>query len=149
MARVHPNRVVEDEALNRVDDCAAGIPIGNIFVSADSVLDELTVVAVVEALRKSIAERSHLRNALTALAGVQFDTTDYLAYFMNEYGEQIVFRQGLGDPLASLLHSDFDWEPIVFDPEVVTGAQRAARMGVRTVSDSVHVPGAGRGGAVE
>ncbi|GGN73640.1 hypothetical protein [Nocardia rhizosphaerihabitans] len=99
MARVHPNRVVEDEALNRVDDCAAGIPIGNIFVSADSVLDELTVVAVVEALRKSIAERSHLRNALTALAGVQFDTTDYLAYFMNEYGEQIVFRQGLGDPL--------------------------------------------------
>ncbi|MFD6393912.1 hypothetical protein [Nocardia sp. NPDC060259] len=99
------------------------------------------MVTVVEALRKSIAERSHLRNALTALAGVQFDTTDYLAYFMNEYGEQIVFRQVLGDPLASLLHSDFDWEPIVFDPEVVTGAQRAARMGVRKVSDLVHVPG--------
>ncbi|WP_378734203.1 DUF4365 domain-containing protein [Nocardia brasiliensis] len=112
-----------------------GRSIRSVSISVRSVLDDHTVAQFIEQLRMSIAARSQVRNALSALTGHRLDTTDYLAYFMNEHGEELVFRQRRGKPEASLLHSDYDWEPIVFDPDVLTGEQRAARLGIDTVRD--------------
>ena len=35
----------------------------------------------------------------------------YLGYFVNEFGEQLVFVHDDGDAHATLFHGDVDWEP--------------------------------------
>jgi hypothetical protein len=40
---------------------------------------------------------------------------DYVGYFCNAYGEELVFVQRKGEATATLLHSDCDWEPITID----------------------------------
>jgi hypothetical protein len=35
----------------------------------------------------------------------------YLGYFVNRFGEQLVFVHDDGDAHATLFHSDIDWEP--------------------------------------
>ena len=35
----------------------------------------------------------------------------YLGYFVNKFGEQLVFVYDDGDVHATLLHDDVDWEP--------------------------------------
>ena len=37
---------------------------------------------------------------------------DYLGYFTNQHGEEIVFIQTPGEEMARLIHSDYDWEPV-------------------------------------
>ncbi|TDD75378.1 hypothetical protein E1293_28465 [Actinomadura darangshiensis] len=34
----------------------------------------------------------------------------YVGYFLNEYGEELVFAQRLGENTARLWHSDADWQ---------------------------------------
>ena len=38
-------------------------------------------------------------------------TGRYLGYFVNKFGEQLVFVHDDGDPHATLFHGDVDWEP--------------------------------------
>jgi hypothetical protein len=40
---------------------------------------------------------------------------DYVGYFCNAYGEELVFVQRKGEATAMLLHSDCDWQPITLD----------------------------------
>ena len=40
---------------------------------------------------------------------------DYVGYFCNAYGEELVFVQRKGEATATLLHSDCDWMPITID----------------------------------
>jgi hypothetical protein len=40
---------------------------------------------------------------------------DYVGYFCNAYGEELVFVQRKGEATATLLHSDCDWQPIMID----------------------------------
>lgn len=35
----------------------------------------------------------------------------YLGYFVNKFGEQLVFLHDDGEPDATVLHGDVDWEP--------------------------------------
>jgi hypothetical protein len=35
----------------------------------------------------------------------------YLGYFVNKFGERLVFVHDAGDAHATLFHSDVDWEP--------------------------------------
>ncbi|WP_406353473.1 hypothetical protein [Streptomyces sp. NBC_00658] len=47
---------------------------------------------------------------LARLCGGEITDKDYVGYFMNEYGEELVFAQRRGENTARLWHSDADWE---------------------------------------
>ncbi|WP_306320500.1 MULTISPECIES: hypothetical protein [unclassified Streptomyces] len=47
---------------------------------------------------------------LAKLCGGDISGEDYVGYFMNEHGEELVFAQRRGDKKAQLWHSDADWE---------------------------------------
>ncbi|MFD6392957.1 hypothetical protein [Nocardia sp. NPDC060259] len=52
-----------------------------------------------------------LRHVLAEISGHPIGDHDYVAFFVNEHGEQMVFVR---EPLAEhgfFLHSDLDWEP--------------------------------------
>lgn len=111
------------------------IKVRSITVPSNAVLDEHSIDEAVGEMRRYIAERGEIRHALSKLVGRRFDTTDYVSYFLNELGEELVFRQQRGNSVATLLHSDFDWFPVEVVPDPLTGKQRAARLGVSTVQD--------------
>lgn len=58
---------------------------------------------------------------------------DYISYFENEFGEQLIFVYLNRTQTATLYHSDYDWEPVeVVDglaPEMVTNAQERLWLG--------------------
>ncbi|MDJ1137028.1 hypothetical protein [Streptomyces iconiensis] len=47
---------------------------------------------------------------LASLCGGEITDKDYVGYFMNEHGEEMVFAQRRGQKTARLWHSDVDWE---------------------------------------
>ncbi|MER7565305.1 hypothetical protein ACGFWE_27800 [Streptomyces sp. NPDC048523] len=47
---------------------------------------------------------------LARLCGGEITDKDYVGYFMNEYGEELVFAQRRGEKTARLWHSDADWK---------------------------------------
>lgn len=47
---------------------------------------------------------------LARLCGGTITAKDYVGYFMNEHGEELVFAQRRGDRTARLWHSDADWQ---------------------------------------
>ncbi|MEU4049613.1 hypothetical protein AB0F09_10475 [Streptomyces olivaceus] len=47
---------------------------------------------------------------LARLCGGEITDKDYVGYFMNEYGEELVFAQRRGEKIARLWHSDADWK---------------------------------------
>ncbi|MCI2423426.1 DUF4365 domain-containing protein [Saccharopolyspora sp. K220] len=82
-----------------------------------------------------------IAHVLGKISGIKFDTTDYLSYFVNQAGEQLIFHQERGVPYATLLHEDFDWDPVDFFPDEITGEQRARAMGVSTLEDMARLTG--------
>ncbi|MEU4043114.1 hypothetical protein ACK389_21440 [Streptomyces antibioticus] len=47
---------------------------------------------------------------LARLCGGEITDKDYVGYFMNEFGEELVFAQRRGEKTARLWHSDADWK---------------------------------------
>lgn len=47
---------------------------------------------------------------LARLCGGEIAGEDYVGYFMNEHGEELVFAQRPGEKTARLWHSDVDWQ---------------------------------------
>ncbi|MFE2482560.1 hypothetical protein [Streptomyces mirabilis] len=47
---------------------------------------------------------------LARLCGGEITDKEYVGYFMNDYGEELVFAQRRGEKTARLWHSDADWE---------------------------------------
>ncbi|MEV5443758.1 hypothetical protein AB0N23_14640 [Streptomyces sp. NPDC052644] len=47
---------------------------------------------------------------LASLCGGSITSEDYVGYFMNEHGEELVFAQRRGEKAARLWHSDMDWQ---------------------------------------
>ncbi|MFE4368688.1 hypothetical protein ACFRMN_10650 [Streptomyces sp. NPDC056835] len=47
---------------------------------------------------------------LARLCGGTITSKDYVGYFLNEHGEELVFAQSRGDKTARLWHSDADWK---------------------------------------
>ncbi|MGW0772690.1 hypothetical protein ACWD01_03330 [Streptomyces sp. NPDC002835] len=51
-----------------------------------------------------------IESLLARLCGGQITDKDYVGYFMNECGEELVFAQRMGEKTARLWHSDADWK---------------------------------------
>ncbi|MFF2732399.1 hypothetical protein ACFVS9_31380 [Streptomyces sp. NPDC058008] len=51
-----------------------------------------------------------IESLLASLCGDAITSKDYVGYFMNEHGEEVVFAQRRGDKSARLWHSDADWK---------------------------------------
>ncbi|MDX3236695.1 hypothetical protein PV392_13605 [Streptomyces sp. ME03-5709C] len=47
---------------------------------------------------------------LARLCGGEITDRDYVGYFINEHGEELIFAQRRGDKSARLWHSDADWD---------------------------------------
>lgn len=66
--------------------------------------------------------RAELKHVLAKLSGYPVAERDYVSYFVNEYGEQLVFVYKRDEQRALLLHSDLDWEPKEVEGPPVAGA---------------------------
>ncbi|MFF8695344.1 DUF4365 domain-containing protein [Streptomyces sp. NPDC015144] len=90
-----------------------------IRLSGSSVLDDNTVADFVNEARAYVGGYRG-RNAVLAhlgeMAGVVFDRSDHVLHWVNEFDEQLIFWQRPGEPHATLLHSDLDWNPIPIRP---------------------------------
>ncbi|WNM36092.1 hypothetical protein RKE30_39915 [Streptomyces sp. Li-HN-5-11] len=53
-----------------------------------------------------------IESLLARLCGGAISGKDYVGYFMNEHGEELVFAQRRGDKTARLWHSDADWKMV-------------------------------------
>ncbi|MFC0526110.1 hypothetical protein [Phytohabitans kaempferiae] len=73
--------------------------------------------------------RTDLVAALASISGGAFGDRDYVGYFVNQHGEQLVFVQRSGEAQAVLLHSDLGWEPLRISPDMF-------RIGIEGVSES-------------
>ncbi|MEV6411815.1 hypothetical protein [Kribbella sp. NPDC051718] len=51
-----------------------------------------------------------IEDLLRNLCGGSIAEKDYVGYFLNEYGEHLVFAQRPGEKTARIWHSDTDWE---------------------------------------
>ncbi|GAA1074005.1 hypothetical protein GCM10009665_79460 [Kitasatospora nipponensis] len=51
-----------------------------------------------------------IERVLARLCGGSITAKDYVGYFLNEYGEELVFAQRRGEKTARLWHSDADWQ---------------------------------------
>ncbi|MFD4010756.1 hypothetical protein ACFWRX_05185 [Streptomyces albidoflavus] len=55
-------------------------------------------------------DRPALEQLLARLSGGEIAARDYVGYFLNEHGEELVFAQRRGEKTARLWHSDMDWQ---------------------------------------
>ncbi|MGC0422229.1 hypothetical protein [Embleya sp. AB8] len=54
--------------------------------------------------------RPEIEQLLADLCGGSITADDYVGYFLNEYGEELVFAQRQGDRTARLWHGDAEWQ---------------------------------------
>ncbi|MFE5540135.1 DUF4365 domain-containing protein [Streptomyces sp. NPDC056492] len=84
-----------------------------------AVLDDATLAAFVDKARAYVGGYRG-RNAVLAhlgeMAGVSFDRSDRVLHWVNDCDEQLIFWQRPGEPYATLLHSDLDWDPVPITP---------------------------------
>ncbi|GGX64687.1 hypothetical protein [Streptomyces hiroshimensis] len=72
---------------------------------------------------------------LARLCGGAITGKDYVGYFLNEYGEELVFAQRRGEKTARFWHSDMDWQMLrVGDHSIRVGG---VMDGMITVEDMV------------
>ncbi|MER7007791.1 hypothetical protein ABT297_32770 [Dactylosporangium sp. NPDC000555] len=77
-----------------------------------------------------------LAGALTSISGSGIGDGDYVGYFVNQHGNQLVFVQRPGEAQAVLLHSDLAWQPERISPD----AFRIGTEGARASSALGRVP---------
>lgn len=98
----------------------AGASLSRIGISSSAKLDESTLDAFVAEVRRYVGRYrggQAVRTHLGEMAGVDFDPSDQVLHFVNEYGEDLIFWQVKGEDHATLLHSDLDWEPRLITPD--------------------------------
>ncbi len=71
-----------------------------------------------------------LIEALAAVSGSVIGDADYVSYFINQHGNQLIFVQSPGEAHAVLLHSDLGWQPERISPDAfrigVDGARHSS-----------------------
>ncbi|MFD7323176.1 hypothetical protein ACFV9D_19105 [Streptomyces sp. NPDC059875] len=84
-------------------------------------------------------ERPAIEQLLARLCGGTITGEDYVGYFLNEHGEELVFAQRRGEKTARLWHSDADWQMYrVGDHSIRVGGGTPGVMdGVITVDDLI------------
>ncbi|MFJ3932025.1 hypothetical protein [Streptomyces sp. NPDC090029] len=79
--------------------------------------------------------RPAIEQLLARLCGGVITCKDYVGYFLNEHGEELVFAQRRGEKTARFWHSDAGWQMVrVGDHSVRVGS---VMDGVITVGDLV------------
>ncbi|MFF3759482.1 hypothetical protein [Streptomyces sp. NPDC002185] len=79
--------------------------------------------------------RPAIEQLLSRLCGGVITSGDYVGYFLNEHGEELVFAQRRGEKTARFWHSDADWQMFrVGDHSVRVGS---VMDGVITVGDLI------------
>ncbi|MGC5365360.1 hypothetical protein ACPXCE_27425 [Streptomyces sp. DT24] len=79
--------------------------------------------------------RSPIEQLLARLCGGAITGRDYVGYFLNEHGEELVFAQRRGEKTARFWHSDAGWQMFrVGDHSVRVGS---VMDGVITVGDLI------------
>ncbi|WP_285637893.1 hypothetical protein [Lentzea sp. NBRC 102530] len=82
-----------------------------------------------------------LRSLLAKMSGYSIEDSDYVSYFVNEYGERLVFVRR-PKKTAVLLHSDLGWEPKeIAGPPASGGANKELPPEVRRFLNDVPVVG--------
>ncbi|MFI6097999.1 hypothetical protein ACIA8G_20775 [Lentzea sp. NPDC051213] len=82
-----------------------------------------------------------LRRLLAGMSGYPIEDSDYVSYFVNEYGERLIFVRR-SKKAAVLLHSDLGWDPkTVAGPPRSGGADQELAPGVRRFLGDVPVLG--------
>ncbi|MFT2016184.1 hypothetical protein ACMA1D_10125 [Streptomyces sp. 796.1] len=80
-------------------------------------------------------ESPSLNQLLARLCGGAIDDKDYVGYFMNEHGEELVFAQRRGEKTARFWHSDMDWNLLQVDDHSIRVGGIVE--GVTTVGDMI------------
>lgn len=114
--------------------------ITSIRLNKEDVLNDETITTFALRARLYIAEVGDFHKFLTKISGVEFDVTDYLAYFENRYSDQIIFRQEHGESKATLLHSDFDWTPVSITLEDIAYTKPAHQFPAKKTTGAVSSP---------
>lgn len=91
----------------------------SIVISRDSVLNAATVAGFVKQARRYVALEREGLGRWADMAGVEFGERDIVKPFENEAFEPMVFWQRRGEPFATLLHHDLDWEPEKITPDML------------------------------
>ncbi|MGW2281581.1 hypothetical protein [Streptomyces sp. NPDC001770] len=80
-------------------------------------------------------ERPAIERLLARLCGGEITDKDYVGYFLNEHGEELVFAQCRSEKTARLWHSDAEWQMFrVDDHSIRVGTLME---GVVTVGDLI------------
>lgn len=109
----------------------------SIAITRTEILDDQTINLFVKSMRDYIVACGEIRHALRNISGCVFDTTDYIAYFMNDCSEDLIFRQRRGEDTATLLHSDWNWDPVEITPDALTKGDQYEQLGITTVGQLV------------
>ncbi len=83
-----------------------------------------------------------ISSLLARLCGGAIGDLDYVGYFLNEHGEELVFAQCRGEKTARLWHSDTDWEMLrVGDHSIRIGGAAGGSLVGGLVADVITVDG--------
>ncbi|MGW4112858.1 hypothetical protein ACWEFJ_18465 [Actinosynnema sp. NPDC004786] len=83
-----------------------------------------------------------VRRLLATMSGHPIGDQDYVSYFVNEFGERLIYVRERKKRHAVLLHSDLDWEPkLVTGPPKAGGTDEQLPADVRRFLDDVPVVG--------
>lgn len=99
---------------------SSGMSLASIGISPNAALNDRSLESFVTAARHYLGRyrgMQGVRTHLGEMAGVEFDPSDVVQHFINEYGEDLIFWQRQGEAHATLLHSDLDWESEPITPE--------------------------------
>jgi hypothetical protein len=76
------------------------------------------------------------------MSGHPVGDSDFVAYFVNQHGERMIFVRKSGERTAVLLHADLDWEPkLVEGPPTNAAAGRELTPEVRAFLGDVPAVG--------
>jgi hypothetical protein len=98
-------------------------PPKTILVGEQNRLDAASLELFVTGARRFVNRyrgNQALRRQLGEMAGVEFEPSDVVLHFVNEFGEDLIFWQRRGERRATLLHSDLDWMPESVEPDMVS-----------------------------
>jgi len=111
--------------------------IASILIAKDTPLNDDTIASFIQEASEYIGEMGDLHKFLSRLSGERFDITDYVAYFVNLYGEPMVFRQPLNEERAMFYIRDLGLKPIYVKPDDLQFDGLARRYAHRSIPEGM------------
>lgn len=92
-----------------------------IKIGSNARLDEQSMsIFVAETRRYAACYRGAqaIHTHLSEISGVEFEPSDQVQHFINDCDEYLIFWQKQGEDYATLLHSDWDFNPVSINPDL-------------------------------